>query len=375
LRKLFFALTLALLCLHLYRTPIYDMDLLGYAGNALLFKTQDVRAIHRAVYAEVRQLPNAKLLMGESGQEQDASRRARAENSGNFAEFLPCFAIRPAYNFLLFVLSPLGIARASLLLSVVSFFLIGWVLFLWTDQAALSLLVMLLPPMLAMGRSTMSDAPAMLCALFGLYLLFVRHATRWGLLVIMLSLFLRTDNIVWIAPVLAVLWWTGELKLTQAFVLGATAVLCVLSINHFAGDYGLGMLYYRNFIGTPLAPAEMTLHVTRAEYLSAFRSGISAALSSYLPAVLILGVLGFRRAPHLVVIGLSGALLHFLVLPNYQERWFLLGYILLTIPALVGSRPGPTRAFADVLRGILSRFDRGDVGSRIGTADGNALIR
>src|SRR5258705_2589219 len=90
------------------------MDLIGYLGNALLYRTHDVGELHRRVYAEVRTWPNAKALMGESGHpEQDVSRKARADHSGNFAEFLPCFAIRPAYNTMLFLLSPLGISRGS----------------------------------------------------------------------------------------------------------------------------------------------------------------------------------------------------------------------------------------------------------------------
>jgi len=336
-RKIAFAITLAAISIHLWRTPIYDMDFIGYAGNALLFRTQDVTEVHRLVYAEIRALPNAGTLMGESGDPEAApSRRIRAQNPGNFAQFLPCFAIRPAYNFLLFVLSPLGLARASLLISVASYFLLGWLVFTWTDEALLSMLVMLLPPVLGVGRSTMSDAPSILCALVGLYLLFAKRNLLLGFLVLFGSLFLRTDNIVWIAPVLIILWWKGALKLAQSIVLGVTAVLCVLSINHFAGDYGIGMLYYREFLATPLAPAEMTVHLTVHEYLLLFRSGLSQAVGSLLIPFLIFGLLSSRKSWALVALGLGGIVLHFVILPDFrQERHFLVGYVLLTIPLLI----------------------------------------
>jgi hypothetical protein len=43
-------------------------------------------------------------------------------------------------------------------------------------------------------------------------------------------------------------------------VLSVIAVASVVMINHFAGDYGIRMLYYRNFVGTPSAPAEMVVN-------------------------------------------------------------------------------------------------------------------
>jgi len=132
-------------------------------GNALLYRTDDVRAIHRRVYAEVDKLPNGKALEGQSADaEQNISRKARFEHWEAFGEFLPFFAIRPAYNTLLFALSPMGMARAAGLISAASWLFVGWLLFRWTDQALYSLLVMLTAPLMSIGRSTMSDGFALL---------------------------------------------------------------------------------------------------------------------------------------------------------------------------------------------------------------------
>jgi len=199
--------------------------------------------------------------MGESGHpEQDASRKARAEHAGNFAQFLPCFAIRPAYNTLLFLLSPLGISRAAVLISAISYFLVGWLLFLWTDAPLLSLLVMLTSPMLSIGRSTMSDGFSLVLAISGLFLTFQKERLLPGLALLLFAIFARTDNVMVALPALAVLWMTGKMELWQSATLGLLAILTVLTINHFAGDYGLQMLYYRNFVSTPIAPAEATVH-------------------------------------------------------------------------------------------------------------------
>jgi hypothetical protein len=315
------------------------MDLIGYLGNALLYRTHDVGELHRRVYAEVRTWPNAKALMGESGHpEQDVSRKARADHSGNFAEFLPCFAIRPAYNTMLFLLSPLGISRAAVLLSAASYFFIGWLLFLWTDAALLSLLIMLTPPLLSIGRSTMSDGFALAIALSGLFLIFRKERLLPGLVLLLGAIFARTDNVCLVLPVLAVLWLVRKLEWWQAAALGCMAVLSVLTINHFAGDYGLQMLYYRNFVSTPLTPAETTVHFSLAQYLAAFRAGISTMLSSYLVLFVILGVLGFRKYPWLPLIAAVYAVLHYVALPNYQERWFAISYLLCAMAAFTSAR-------------------------------------
>ena len=54
MRRAAYLSILALLTIYLYRTPVYDMDLIGYLGNALLYRTRDVGELHRRVYAEAR---------------------------------------------------------------------------------------------------------------------------------------------------------------------------------------------------------------------------------------------------------------------------------------------------------------------------------
>jgi hypothetical protein len=82
-----------------------------------------------------------------------------------------------------------------------------------------------------------------------------------------------------------------------ASVLALLAVASVFCINHFAGDYGIGMLYYRNFVGVPVAPAEMTVGLSWREYVAALRSGITLmAESFFLPFLLLRGDRGGCKA-------------------------------------------------------------------------------
>jgi hypothetical protein len=330
--------------LHLYRKPIYDMDSLQYMGNALLMEERDPVRLHDRVYSELRKAvpPNQleQLLGNEVGApaDQNYSRRERATNPYDFAEFLPLFAIRPLYNETLYVVSKtgLGLVRAGVAISVGSYYLLGVVLFLWVRAHAIPLrsailctLGMLSPPLTALGRDTTSDALASLVAFVSLYLIFERRCLGLGTVILLSSLFFRTDFVVLAVPVIFLFWLERRIPLWQAAVLALVAVSSVLAINHFAGDYGIRMLYYRNFVGTPAAPAEMTVHFSAHDYLSAFRSGITKVADSFFLPFLLLGATGLQCRAGRLLLGttLAYVTLHFLVLPNWQERWVAVFYL------------------------------------------------
>lgn len=338
---------LAASSVRLYLRPLYDIDMLGYMGNALLEEEKDPARIHQRVYDEVAtQLPPlvAQHFEGqepEAPESQNASRRDRFRNAYHFAEFLPCFAIRPVYNQLLWLLSKTGISlvRASVLVSVVCYFLIGLLVFRWmelyvggTAAALCAGLLMLSPPVSQIGRFTGTDC---MSALFGLLSLYLIWGKRWltaGLAVLLFSIYVRTDNVALAVPVILFGTWQKRIPVSHALVLAATALGSVLLINHFAGDYGLRMLYYRNFIGTPIAPAEMKAQFSVSDYRVAFRKGISDALGGFLIPFLLVGMAGIFRTRglrSLVLVTLAYAVAHFVLLPNWQDRWFVILYLVM----------------------------------------------
>ena len=320
------------------------MDSIQYMGNAVLMETSDPVIVHQRVYAALRRgVPPAALrdLLGnEPGapSDQNESRRQRASDPRLFAEFLPLFAIRPLYNqtLYLFSRSGIGLVRSGVLISVLSYFGLGVLLFEWvrpyttpTLSFLLPLLCMLTPPLTALGRDTTSDALATLIAMGSLYLIFEKRLLAIGVVFLLLSIFFRTDFVALAGPVILILWVQDRLPLWQGAVLSVVAVSSVLCINHFAGDYGIGMLYYRNFVGTPVAPAEMSVHLSVHGYLAAFRSGITKASESFFFPFVLLGVSGARSKFGLPVLvaTLLYVVLHFLILPNWQERWFGVFYL------------------------------------------------
>jgi hypothetical protein len=330
--------------IHLYRKPIYDMDAIQYMGNALLMEERDVVRVHARVYAELRSSVPAwerEILLGhEAGvpDDQNRSRRERAANPYRYAEFLPLFAIRPLYNQTLWLVSKtgMGLVRSGILISVVSYFLLGALVFLWVGRytsriftLAISLLLMTSPPLTMLGRDPTADALATLIAFAALYLIFEMKRLAPGVTLLLASIYFRTDFVVLAVPTILACWLEHRIDLWKASVLALLAVASVFCINHFAGDYGIGMLYYRNFVGVPVAPAEMTVGLSLREYVAALRSGITLMAESFFLPFLLLGVIGLaaKQMRVLFAVSLAYASLHFLVLPNWQERWFGLFYL------------------------------------------------
>ena len=353
---LLYALLLGGVAFHLYRSPIYDMDSIQYMGNALLMEDTDVVRVHHRVYAELQQsVPKGvrdDLLGRELGApaDQNKSRQERAANPLRFAEFLPLFAIRPLYNQTLWLVSKtgLGLVRSGILISVVSYFALGLLLFLWvrkyaahTVALAIPTLLMLSPPLTMLGRDPTSDALATLVAFGSLYLLFQKERPAAGLALALVSIYFRTDFVVLAGLVILACWLERRVDFWKAFVLAAVALGSVFFINHFAGDYGFKMLYYRNFVAVPVAPGEMTVQFSFRDYVAALRSGVTQIMNSFFLPFLIVGVLGLasKRTRMLFAVSLAYLLLHFLILPNWQERWFGVFYLSMGVCAAASLYP------------------------------------
>ena len=367
-RAIFFLYVLALagVSLRLYRTPVYSMDSIQYMGNALLMEETDIVRVHQRVYAEVERyvpkVPRDGLLGYEVGApaDQNKSRQERATNASRFAEFLPLFAIRPLYNQTLWLLSKtgMGLVRAGVVISVGSYFLLGILIYIWIRAythpgfaLGFSILLMMCPPMTILARDTTSDALATLIAFLAMYLIFEKRRLAAGMALLLASIYFRTDFVVLAGPTILACWLERRIELWKAGVLSLVAVASVLCINHFAGDYGIRMLYYRAFVTTPTAPGEMAPHFSFRDYLSAFRAGITMVTSSFFLPFLLLGTISAmaRRMRILFAVAVAYAGLHFVILPSWEERYYAIFYVGMGVCAAVtaGAAVGNAQAGCD----------------------------
>jgi hypothetical protein len=195
---------------------------------------------------------------------------------------------------------------------------------------------MLLPPVSLLGRNTTADALSVLLGLTSLFAIFELDRIAVGIGLLSVAIWIRTDNVVLIVPVLAVLCLQRRLQLWIGAVFAIISVAAVFVINHAAGDYGIRMLYYRNFLGTPLAPGEMIAHFTVRQYVYFFLSGLKAMLNSFVPVFLILGIVGLnRRTAPLLAVVTAYAVLHYVILPNWIDRWMGVFYVVTCVVAAI----------------------------------------
>jgi hypothetical protein len=265
----------------------------------------------------------------------------------------------------------IGMVRSVRLISAFSYYLLGILVLVWLKHytpaaPVLALLIMLLPPVSLLGRNTAADALSVLLGMYSLFLIFECDRLALGTALITVAIWFRTDNIALLSPVLVILWHQGRIALWKAIALGTIGVLSILVINRAAGDYGIQMLYYRNFLGTPLAPAEMVAKFAAAEYLSAFLAGFKTMLTNFVPAFILLGLIGFnKKTAPLLAIAATYAAVHYLILPNWIDRWMGVAYL---IPCIAAASGFPYKAGNQKLTSVESVSPTGSLDMEVSFA-------
>lgn len=313
-------------------------------ANALVMKGTSVQVIHQTVYQEAKNKipePIYKHLTGDDSSEpasESNSFRERATNPYRFAEFLPCFAIRPVFNQLVYILHyyfGLGLVKATVLIPVISYFLMGIVIFVWTCRyvpvpwaSLICTLTVLSPPVWELARSTTPDALSSLVVLSSMFLLFEKRRFLLGIILLMSSVYIRTDDALLVIFTLAYLYAAGfGFRKPETVTLAALTILSVSLINHFSGDYGPKVLYYRSFVQAPIAVGEISPIFGLSEYLAALKKCISNAVhGAYIPFFLI-GAACMLRRPSRAVSGVTSVTLlytitHLIIFPNPETRFF-----------------------------------------------------
>jgi hypothetical protein len=355
-----FALVLSLAAFRAYQYPEYNSDEFQYMANAVAMHGAHAPEIHETVYRDVLAHVPPNILPHLLGKDlvqtaQSRSYQERASNPYRFTEFLPCFAIRPIFNELVYILHyglGVGLLRATSVIGVLSFWCIGWLAFFWVSKyvgslwaAILCSILVLTPPIWDLGRWTTPDGLSTFVVLLGLYVTLEKESIAPGLTILLAAVYVRTDNVLLVLLVLAYLTvLKGKIDKPKAVILGAVAIGSVLLINHFAGDYGAKMLYYRAFVTVPSAPGEVVPYFGWHDYLNALRSGTAFVLHEHFVAFGLMGLVGFALRPKeaigvLAALAVLYSVAHFVLYPEPEERLFGIFFVATGIslaPALAG---------------------------------------
>jgi hypothetical protein len=303
------------LCLVCQRRPIAD-DFDRYVYEAIVRgRTQSIDEVYNVVKHENPRAEASAVL----------------DSPQHLQELEPLYAIRPLYVELVALLSAFfSIQNAINFVSAASLFGIGIIVLCWSRKPFLSALLMTAYPVLLLGRAGTPDALAGFLAILGLWLIQDRKSPFVALIVLFISLGVRTDNLLLLLGVLAWLVWGKRVASYYAGLSAILAIIVVLGINRWAGNYGWIVLFRYSFVAGRY-PAQIPHTLTLGEYLSPFASGV-AVIATRVSLWLLLGILAYRRQANAVLLVCAAAVAaHFLMFPSPDDRYLVWAYVVVGI--------------------------------------------
>jgi hypothetical protein len=335
--------------------PFYNWDMLPYVALAYRFQGASVVESHERVYEEVRRVvpPEQFLLLTEA----EPYRIEVFRSPEAFGQQLPYHTVKPGYPFLISLLDRLGMSPvwASVALARAGYILTGIILLLWlwtvvpVGVAVVGAWVMMsLPSVIQLARLSSPDSLSTACVLAALYLFFAPRKRHVALAVLVVSLALRPDNLLWLGLLLAV-WKILEEGRWRSVVpwaaLGMTVYLVQAGVS---GMYGWQTLFYVNFVERLPYPADAEVRLRLAEVVWAY---LRQSRPSQLPPLLLAavgigaGVMVLRRAAfgwrddflRAVAVALVFTATHWALLPA-EGRFFVAAYLTIFVAAMCSGR-------------------------------------
>jgi hypothetical protein len=298
-----------------YRSPLATFDRLLYAATVVHLHSSDPKEIA----AQALQMAGTTDYPHTSFTDQLLAQPTLV------SEQVPFYAIRPLY---IEALAHLGLRAVSPLayLGIVS------VLLLWVRSPWWVIPLALLPDVIGIAREITPDALSTFVVLGGL-LLVSRGYVRTGLVVLLVSLGVRTDNLFFLLPLLALLVLQQKLDWRVAVGGIALGIAVVVLIDHSAHSYGWSILIHHSFAGGLIHPAAANSPISSREYAGYLSHGITGMLS-VCSLWALLGAITWRyseRARVFLVVAASFSLLHVLAFPISEPRYFATAFLLVAV--------------------------------------------
>lgn len=292
--------------------PIYTWDVVPYVATTFTAESGGPVAMHEATYELLRQSLDAAQFNSLIGGEYAAAMYASPEN---FAGQLSMYEIKPLYVLLLRGLAAAGANPVDgiIWLSLVPGLLICVILFLWLWnltgplQAVLAVILFSVGARLFdLSRVPVPDNFSTLAIIAGLWCLLARRWTAAAVICLGLSIWIRTNNIIFVAPLLLLLCWNHlhrgrPLQTREFYWYGGGFAFSALSYVWISAvfDYDWWRLFYHTLVESqidigafaePFSPA-LYLDVLRNAAVQLFASG--AMIATVLPLFLLLWLIAW----------------------------------------------------------------------------------
>ena len=297
-------------CYALYR-PAGNADLVDYIATVNLWRGMSGQALSDATYRDVAaylspaQFADVTGAAGDSNLNRNAYLRALASDPSALAEQIPFYSVKPLYPGLMLTLGAVGVplGLASVLISSVSFGLLGLLLFAWTRRHLgpwrawlATTLIVLSPPFWVLAQLSSPDALCLLLVAASLFAF--AELRRPGLTVaFLLVAILARPNVALLA--LAVVGVSAlarpssgvRMRWPLALGTGGIVVLTVVLLTRLSGNYGLGTLFYHGVVAWLAHPALGAPALPLSEVLRLYAFRTVQLATSPVPLFVFLGVL------------------------------------------------------------------------------------
>jgi hypothetical protein len=366
---------LAFFAFYFAERPSYDWDMLAYIAVALHIEGTPAARIHDETYDILRSsVPRAWVdnLTGNFNQDAVAVGEATtrmsdidlrqdwAAHSDSFAAQLPFFSVKPLYPALMALGNGLGLPliQSGLVVSAVSFVLIGLTLYAWflhwmppfVALGAMALLV-LNPWLVILARSVGPDILSIAFLLGGAYFA-MQDRPVVSAIIFVVSITARPENLLYAGTFLCYLGIVRGLSLLQTGGFLVAAFLAYLGVSSLSNNYGWKTLFYFVFVNRSARPGAAAPHIGLQELVLAYIGRLDRIFlgQGELPVFALIGYgavclkLRARHAheilrdkyAHLIVIAVVAGLARIVLLPTEAFRGLLPTYMLLSI-ALVNA--------------------------------------
>lgn len=283
--------------------PTYNWDLLGYMGSALSWSESNPERLHSEVYEEAAsEIPSAQFLALTQG----SYRADMAHSPTDYDQQLPFYAVRPIYTGLMAFLHRLGLSlvHSAYTISALSYLATALLLYVWLARyfplpvaALYAGLISISPPLFGIARLATADSLSAALLLGALFSLLELDHKRWFFALMLLSVYARSDNVVFSAAAGGFLLYDRDRLGFTASELLLFLSLCIasyLGISYYSGNYGWSTVFYHTFVHLLTAPARTPVHISPRNYFAALKTGTETVGDSGLALWAVLGLLAFR---------------------------------------------------------------------------------
>jgi hypothetical protein len=286
----------------------------------------------------------------------DNFRRGVFHSSVAFNQQLPFYAVKPLYTRLiqLFYKAGIPLAKATVVPSLIAYFLLGMVLFYWL-QKYLPLMIAgicastiaLWSPILMLSRTSTPDALSVLLITSSLYCIIEKRNAAVMYFLLLLSILARPDNILPAIFFISVDVYDKNHEWKQRAKIGtlmlAGCLTCYFFVSALATKYGWGNFLYADFYQRLNPAYDMNLPFSMNGYLALVKSQLMTGLYySQLPLFFFLSVtwIAFHRKVEFGTMLIAAIwaiiIIRFVLHPMVADRIYISYYLVILMIILQG---------------------------------------